>query len=275
MDNASINDVLARTLGPILMECYGIPFNATNGQIWCLAHIVNLVVQKILSALGEAKDPDEDDYYLLYKFLSFHYRPDVDEDLKKLEKEETVKADDMAAAENLVEGQIDEPVEGELMAVQKLCIFLAKEHYSSQYAQDGGRELKHVLLLKKAINGWVAAREKLEALTLTPSDWNLLQQLCEIIGAFTVVTRHMFLADTPTLPWVLPMYHHMQGTLERAIEMTTLPSLKHATTAGLSKLNIYYVKVLDCQHNVVATGEFVNFPGQPAAWPEIQESPTL
>ncbi|KZT08290.1 uncharacterized protein LAESUDRAFT_649153 [Laetiporus sulphureus 93-53] len=126
----------------------------------------------------------------------------------------------------------------------------------------------HAALVKElaAINGWVAARDKLEALTLTPSDWNLLQQLCEILGAFTVVTRHMSLADTPTLPWVLPMYHHMQGTLEQAIATTTLSSIKRATTAGLSKLNAYFVKALDCQHNVIATGKLLGEDRKERAW---------
>ena len=59
MDNASTNDVLAHTLGILLLKRYKIHFSPENGQIRCLAHVVNLVqvVQKILHELFEADDP--------------------------------------------------------------------------------------------------------------------------------------------------------------------------------------------------------------------------
>lgn len=93
MDNVLSNDVLARTLEGLLMQRYGIHFSPENGQIRCLAHVVNLVVQKVLSSVLDADDPDINDYYLANKFLPFHYDLGSDEDLQVLESEETVKAD--------------------------------------------------------------------------------------------------------------------------------------------------------------------------------------
>ena len=94
MDNASSCDVIARTVGLILMDKYHLGFHEDNARIRCLAHVVNLVVQKILSTLGEAEDPDQDDYYVPNKHLPFHYNIDDDNDLREMEQEEDVEDDE-------------------------------------------------------------------------------------------------------------------------------------------------------------------------------------
>ncbi|KAJ7865201.1 hypothetical protein B0H13DRAFT_1455339, partial [Mycena leptocephala] len=58
LDNAPPNDVLLRALARPLRENFDIQFVPANSQIRCLAHVVNLVVQKILAALGDVVDPD-------------------------------------------------------------------------------------------------------------------------------------------------------------------------------------------------------------------------
>jgi hypothetical protein len=70
-----------------LREKFDIQFVPENSQIRCLAHIVNLVVQKLLSTLNEATDPDLEDYYLRNKDLPFHYDPEDDPDLRDMEQE--------------------------------------------------------------------------------------------------------------------------------------------------------------------------------------------
>ncbi|KAJ6558728.1 hypothetical protein B0H10DRAFT_1650243, partial [Mycena sp. CBHHK59/15] len=63
LDNAAPNDVLIRTLSRLLQEKFDLQFIPDNSQIRCLAHVVNLIVQKILATLDEASDPDvQDDY---------------------------------------------------------------------------------------------------------------------------------------------------------------------------------------------------------------------
>ncbi|KAI0310424.1 hypothetical protein OF83DRAFT_1070552, partial [Amylostereum chailletii] len=87
MDNVSSNDVLAHVLGRLLMKCYKIPFHPENGQIHCLTHVINLVVQKILSTLKEVDDPDIQDYYeTLNKNLPLDFvLEDEDEDNAAME----------------------------------------------------------------------------------------------------------------------------------------------------------------------------------------------
>lgn len=91
------------------MERYGIHFSPENGQIRCLAHVVNLVVQQILSALIDADDLENNDWYLLNKFLPFHYDVESDEELQALEEDETAEMD-----ERLAEQCQDEEKDGDL-----------------------------------------------------------------------------------------------------------------------------------------------------------------
>ncbi|KAJ7876318.1 hypothetical protein B0H14DRAFT_2252522, partial [Mycena olivaceomarginata] len=76
LDNARTNDVLIRALSDILRQGFDIQWAPENSQIRCIAHVVNLVVQKILATLDEAHDPEEQDYYIPNKDLPFHYDPD-------------------------------------------------------------------------------------------------------------------------------------------------------------------------------------------------------
>jgi len=61
MDNASVCDVLARSAGILLLQKYGLQFHAQNARIRCMAHVVNLIVQAILTELSEADNPEQDD----------------------------------------------------------------------------------------------------------------------------------------------------------------------------------------------------------------------
>ncbi|KAH9938904.1 uncharacterized protein BXZ73DRAFT_1162, partial [Epithele typhae] len=87
-DNVAANDLLAAELMRLLIERYDgeVHFHPDNGRIHCFAHVVNLVVQKVIHDLLKASsspaevenlqfaDPDVKDYYEeLHKHLPFHY----------------------------------------------------------------------------------------------------------------------------------------------------------------------------------------------------------
>ena len=88
MDNASVCDVLARTAGKFLLAKYNIHFHTDNARIWCLAHVVNLIVQWILADLDEADHPDINNYYLGNKHLPIHYDPNEDEEIQAWEMDD-------------------------------------------------------------------------------------------------------------------------------------------------------------------------------------------
>ena len=79
--------MLIATVARILLAKYGIP-QSPNLHIRCTCHVVNLVVQAILAALGEVDDPDEIDYYSLNKEQPFHLDIDTDPDQVELDNEE-------------------------------------------------------------------------------------------------------------------------------------------------------------------------------------------
>ncbi|KAJ7796917.1 hypothetical protein B0H14DRAFT_2619494 [Mycena olivaceomarginata] len=61
LDNASANNVLLQALAWLLMSKFDIQFVPANSKIRCIAHVVNLVVQRLLAALDDAEDPDTAD----------------------------------------------------------------------------------------------------------------------------------------------------------------------------------------------------------------------
>ncbi|KAK7007145.1 hypothetical protein R3P38DRAFT_2793021 [Favolaschia claudopus] len=129
LDNASPNTVLVTSLSRLLMKKFDIQFVPANSQIHCLAHVVNLVVQKILAALDAAPDPDADgatdatDEYLNNKDLPFHYDPHLDPEQIRLEEEVFTKEDEEGDEEDeaaeLLAGILDDEY-AEMSPLQKL-----------------------------------------------------------------------------------------------------------------------------------------------------------
>ncbi|EPS96490.1 hypothetical protein FOMPIDRAFT_48168 [Fomitopsis schrenkii] len=258
------------------MERYGIHFSPENGQIRCLAHVVNLVVQQILSALINADDPTVNDWYLLHKFLPFHYDVEGDEELRALEDDEMAETDekltelcqDEEKDEALNLDEISNPVQKLRVIVRKIVSSPqrrssfrkhARRHYKGKPSPSGGKELSTLMPVRDV------------PLTLLPDDWELLQQTASLLGVrilsklshinsrlraqqFTHVTHIMSKSSMPTLPWVLPMYEHMKSALTNAIKApSTHSKIAYAAHAGLKKLDEYYVKADACQYNKIAT----------------------
>jgi len=92
MDNASTNNVLARTLSHWLISKFGVQFIPENGYICCLAHVINLIVQELLSKLGEVENPNTIDYYKTDQTAPLHYEAPDDEFFEEDERE--VESDD-------------------------------------------------------------------------------------------------------------------------------------------------------------------------------------
>ncbi|KAF5378354.1 hypothetical protein D9615_002986 [Tricholomella constricta] len=291
LDNAAPNNVLLATLSRLLIEKFDIQFVPENSQIRCLAHVVNLVVQKILSVLEEADDPDVIDYY--DKALPFHYEPEDDDygddddlDGDGADDDEDWEEDFMR---DLISRKVGEDGEEGLSALQKLRAICTKIASSPQRRQRFRRTarrchpddlsevgtpiaklmvvrdvrtrwnythamIKRALMLRKAIDAWVKDRLELRPLHIKASEWDLLRDLGSLLEIFTQVTLQMSRTGTPTLSWVLPMYEHMIKHLNSFINNAgVLPALATAARAGLEKLNTYYTKARGCQYNVIAT----------------------
>ncbi|KAF7360904.1 Dimer-Tnp-hAT domain-containing protein [Mycena sanguinolenta] len=282
MDNVSSNDVLVAALSRILREKFSIQFVPENSQIRCLAHVVNLVVQKILATFNEAENPTDDDYYAHNKDVPLHYDPEQDPDQLELDNEvfskpntrEATDSDDEAANDSDSDGDADsggldmefdpDLLGEEAEKLQNLTVLQKASRISRNFL-----ELTTFLALThddqnmfprlsggtcSAIGQWVARQPALRPLLLTADDWKLLDNLHKILHPFTKVTLQMSKSSTPTLPWVIPMYEKMLEHLREHVSNNDLSlSLREAVGAGLTKLEEYYEKACGCQFNVIAT----------------------
>ncbi|KAG2055694.1 hypothetical protein BDR06DRAFT_970805 [Suillus hirtellus] len=192
-----------------------------------MAHVVNPVVQAMLASLDKARDPDEEDYSVPNKHLPFHYDPNDDADLHKLEQEQdsTIEHDDLELdkeAEKLLNEfyglspvkKLRETVKKIVSSPQRWSQFhtIAKEAFGNVKAPSG-----KLLCTLMTIEKWVFKRKELcDELYLSNQEWAFLKQLTDILEVFTKVTLYMSHSNTPTLPWAIPMYHGMETALQSA-----------------------------------------------------------
>ncbi|KZP08161.1 hypothetical protein FIBSPDRAFT_725138 [Athelia psychrophila] len=263
-------DVLARVLGTLLSERYGLTFHSDNARIRCLAHIVNIIVQTILKQFDEADDPDLTDYYETMKNLPVHYSPEDDEDLQEMEREafEDIGNAMCDEEEESSESELTEdtallsPVKKLRAIVNKIVSSPQRRKYfkkcaAQRYADlvsEKGTKIAMLMVIRDAVDDWVFQHETLRPLMLSNSEWTLLEQLGSVLEIFTRVTLEMSRAGTPTLPWAIPCYHLMETALTKTSEDSTLPAkLRLAIDAGITRLRHYYKIALSNHYNVIAT----------------------
>ncbi|KAF5332340.1 hypothetical protein D9758_017443 [Tetrapyrgos nigripes] len=291
MDNASACDSMAKFLQELLNRRYeDLHVHVENSRIRCLAHVVNLIVQAMLKVLEEAESSDDVDYYLLHKDQPIHYDEDEDEELKAMEAEEDGQESDEESDESDDDDLTSDLKNARnLSALKRLRLItikivsspqrrasfrkICKRVYPTQ-KNDKGTPLAKLMvirdvrtrwnythamirrarLLRSAINEWVLKHEDLLDLRLSKEDWTELEQIEKLLEVFTEVTNLMSHADMPTLPFVLPMYRHMEKRLQALKKDKSLPPVfKTAIDAGLLKLKKYSDLAQTNQFYVIAT----------------------
>ncbi|KAF7794099.1 hypothetical protein EIP86_005229, partial [Pleurotus ostreatoroseus] len=222
MNNASANDVLARTLGFLLLKHYGIHFDPQNGQIHCIAHVVNLVVQKMPNKLEEAVDPSVNDYYECNKHVSFHYDSETDEDQKALDEEEDEDEDESSEDKEAsglspnggpIGDEDDEPVQQwpNHSAVKKIASSpqrrssfrkIVHSAYASSHLNDVRR--RRLMVIQDVVTRWnythtmieralfmrtVFNNVKLRELLLSQQEWALLKSIAGLLENDTITVE--------------------------------------------------------------------------------------
>ena len=86
-----------------------------------MCHVVNLVVQAILAALGEADNPDDVDYYTLNKEQPLHLDIDADPDQAELDCEEFRDEDADADADENIMLEEEEKLKATESPLSKVC----------------------------------------------------------------------------------------------------------------------------------------------------------
>ena len=88
-----------------------------------MCHIVNLVVQAILTTLREADNPDEVDYFTLNKEQPFHLDIDADPDQIELDHEEFQdEEEDKTTPEENITLEEEEELNATKSLLSKICI---------------------------------------------------------------------------------------------------------------------------------------------------------
>ncbi|KAJ7809364.1 hypothetical protein B0H14DRAFT_2379796 [Mycena olivaceomarginata] len=270
------------------MQNFGIQFAPANSQIHCLAHIVNLVVQKLLAMLDDAPDPDVTDDYLPNKDLPLHYDPDKDPEVLAMEQE-VFKDGEMGPDEDEAVGLLAgltstfeslSPLQKVSISIPLYCCSdviqlhttatkicsspqrrkrfrdMAARVYENKLAPSG-RKLASLMVVRDVRHRWNythAMIKQLASLNLNTTEWELLEKLGNLLEMFTNVTKQMSHSSIPTLPWVLPLYIGMRAHLRSSRDDSTLPaSLRSAATAALEKLEGYFSKACDSQLNIIST----------------------
>ena len=120
-----VTSLLSCIIGHKLMDLYGIPFHPNNSHIRCLAHVVNLIVQKMLSVVKNVDDPELQDYYeCLNKQFLVHYDLNNNDELHDFETEDD---DGSKAQGDLTDRLIDQESGkqdrfGGMGAIEKACL---------------------------------------------------------------------------------------------------------------------------------------------------------
>ncbi|KAL1680094.1 hypothetical protein EV122DRAFT_208409 [Schizophyllum commune] len=98
------------------MKRYNVHFHPDNAQIHCIAHVVNLVVQKILAVAKEVdEDPDVLDYYETFlKHFPVHFEVNDEEELKEWEAEVDKEVEEVDENGNIIETVDMSIVDGEV-----------------------------------------------------------------------------------------------------------------------------------------------------------------
>lgn len=114
--------MIVATVARYLLNKYRIP-ESPNQQIRCLCHVINLVVQSILAALGEADDPGDDDHFLLNKAQPFHLDIDNDPDQVALDREDF--SNDEGDIEENIAIEDEEKLSAGQSPLSKVCLHLS------------------------------------------------------------------------------------------------------------------------------------------------------
>jgi hypothetical protein len=94
----------------------------------------------------------------------------------------------------------------------------------------------------KAINAWVAMSDEYQGASISEREWTELKELSDILSVFNEATLKVSASKTPTISYVLPLFHGLEQHLLQTKRTTTNLHIRHACTAALAKLVKYKEK---------------------------------
>ncbi|KIL54083.1 hypothetical protein M378DRAFT_182669 [Amanita muscaria Koide BX008] len=208
----------------------GQTFDVKNRHIRCLAHIINLATQALISTRSKAK----------------YYSPhDVDE-----------HTPDVGALER-----------DELGLIRAICVkerssAQRKELFKSIQLRKGVKQPVQLLLDMKFVDEFVyelgihtagnlEARKKIDALRLSDAEWDRLGIFCSLLSHADKAQQAFSSARTPTLFHTIPAIETLHAAWSTRAERFKYYAFKPALDAATTKLNEYYQKTADSDAHVL------------------------
>ena len=150
MDNASTNDVMARSLAHLLWTRYHLNYNAEDHRIRCMGHVINLVAQAMLFSIEEADDPEVNDYFEIHKFEPIHLNDELAEKLYGvLDKEsEAGSSSEVSEIEKMDDNSDEEEEWSDDELAELLEAVESKESADANVREQSASAIKKVCLSK-------------------------------------------------------------------------------------------------------------------------------
>lgn len=243
-DNASDNGTFVASLS-IRLLAKQVEWNSTQNHLRCVAHIVNLSAQCLLSSL-RASAPEVNDTY-----------GPIESGLPEVSQSIVSKV--IGQIRKLVKFICSSPQrEQQFFSIQqstgsKAILKLVKDvatRWNSTYFM-----IERFVRLREALDLYIgrAVREKLlsDHDRFTEDDWDVLAVLLQVLQPFEIVSRRMARTKEPTVQYVWPCYLFLFSHLERwpasreNRNQVFYREVRNAMEAAHTKLKEYYQKTDD------------------------------
>ena len=256
-DNATVNDGIFLDLALEMQE-----WSQEDGQIRCLAHVLNLAAQTVLKTLrSEAEEPEVDLASDDLHDLGNNNEVDPATAIHKL-RQIVAKI----RSSNILWELLQEDVQRKRI-VWLVPVLDVRVRWNSTH-----KMIKRALYLRPALERFLAidnSRKFSKAripLTLSQGDWNILERVEKVLALFVDATEFASGSTYPTLSSQLPYYQFLQNALHELIQNESRglidENLEHnfsvsricaAADDAYQKLNQYWIKTDSNTGQVIAT----------------------
>jgi hAT family C-terminal dimerisation region/Domain of unknown function (DUF4413) len=244
-DNTSNNDTFLDNLEMACQE-QDIPFSSESMHVRCAAHVINLAVQDLLSALNSAALDSDTAYTEAYTADS----NTADSNTASSNTTDTNTTGFITRLRKLVIKVRSSPQRREEFARackdaktgRKKLIVDVRTRWNSTYAM-----IKRALELRRPLDITVATVPDLDGYKLTGREWQLLERVLPLFAAFKAATD-LLCGDTyPTLATAVPVYNFLLDRLDDYRDACDdacedVRAIRVATEAAIEKFKTYYAE---------------------------------
>jgi len=247
-DNAKNNDTMLQEFARCYEIKMGSAFDVKRRHIRCLAHIVNLATQAVISTRSKSKyfngDPDDDH---------------LPEDLGATERDEIglVRSICVKARSSAQRKEAFKAIQYRQKVPPLQLLLDMKVRWSSTFvmltrAESRRRAIDEFLLELRLKETNLDKRRKITDLSLDDEEWTRVRLFCNVLQHADDAQQAFSSASAPTLQNALPALEKMHVAWEKASAKPRYACFIPALTAGMDKLNNYYQRSAASDAHIMA-----------------------